>query len=416
MINKFEQTINSSQEKAEENKGPFASGEVFDAQTELVELKKFHGQAGLEKLAEFKEKLRFQKLGLTKMEAAVLDYLDKNEQVKETEILDFLQADIEKYALSQTQIEALQASVKDLVRKNKNIRALVDTCRNQDGQVEPNLVYTKVFGEEPKGQVGLDVNSYSLYFRPSDNQDFCYVASGAYKRHRALKKKDLEYAQTSGGVKLDTYPSKKLNGLIAIQNAEFFDHPEVTKRVADHEKRHVINGIIAKYFTSADNEDVYRRYQSLTNQVGQEDNEVDQELVDKLGGNLDIEKRIKDEICAHFKDGHSSKRISKALLRDETIYDYGYDYNSSEDQEFDPEYLDLVEDGIVAFQELTKHGYDTNQAISLLLVEPLIKWPKIVSRIVDKKFDQQAWEGKKKMYISRLILKRDESLKESLDV
>jgi len=79
--------------------------------------------------------------------------------------------------------------------------------------------------------------------------------------------------------------------------------------------------------------------------------------------NSKIEFKVKDEIIAYFKQGYTSKFVSKALLGKDTIYRYGYKYNRGDQDEedidwdnFDPKYKELVENAIIAFVNLLKSG------------------------------------------------------------
>ncbi len=403
----------SQTNKIEKVKEPFVEEEIFNAREELLNLKKYHGAEGLEKIKEFKDKLRFQKLGLAKIESQLLQYLEKNNDLNEEELFSLLSADIKEYALNNDQIKALKNSIKEFVYKNTNIKNVVNTCRDEKGEILGDKLYERIFGKTPEGEVEAMVSSYSIYFCPSNDKDYCYVASSAYKKHRELNEKDMKHAKSGGGVKLDNYPNKKLNGLIAIQNAAFFSSPEISQNIMTHEKRHVINGVIGKYFNMPDNDEIFRKYQELTARGKIKDENDENEFILLNRENLDIEKRIKDEICAYFKDGSSPKRISKLLLKDNTIYDYGYNYNLGEDEDFDLEYLDLVEDGITAFAEFINRGYDVDTVASLLLPEPLNKWLKILQRIANFKMDPQKWQKKKGSYISQKILQRDIIIQEA---
>ncbi len=388
----------------------FSEGEVFDAQEELKNLKNYHGEDGLKKLKEFKERLRFQKIGLAKIESKILDCLENNTNFGEKELFGLIADDIKKFALNDNQIKALENVIKDLFLKNKNINLLVSDCKDEGGKVAGEKVYEKLFGKKPEGKISLIINSYCIYFCPDDNRDFCYVVSGAYKKHRSLNKKDMEHSRTDGGVKLDSYPRKRLNGLIAIQNADFFENPNISDSIIAHERKHVINKIIAQNFNMPENDEIFRKYENLKKENKIKNKTQEEEFILLSSENLDIEKRIKDEICAYFKGGATSKKISKMILGEGTLYDYGYNYNLGDGDEFDLEYLNLVEDAIISFSEFLNRGYQVDEIISFLLPEPINKWPKILKRITGLNIGFDDWQKKKEKYISQKILTRDSLL------
>ncbi len=418
----FSSSINNQEQSAQEensdlpeasNQPIFSPGEVFDAQVELIKLQNYHGVEGLEKIKEFKNKLRYQKFGLANIEVKLLDYLETNDNLRETEIITLLMPETEKYALTPEQVTALKQTIKEFVVKNQAIKKTIAPYQDQNGKINGEGLFVKLFKKEPEGSVDVVVNSYSIYFRPNNNNDYCYVASGAYKKKRILNEGDLELAATSGGAKLSSYPNKKLNGLITIQNAELFNDVEATKIIMAHERRHVINDVAQKYFVMPENDEVFRKYQNLKKAGRIQTPDDEAQFIELSRENLDIERRIKDEIFAYFKGGTRPKKISQMLLADDTVYNYVYSYNLHEEKDFDLEYLDLVEDGIVSFAEFIRQGYSVDETISLLLPEPLNKWSKTLERMTSFKRTPAKWQRKKENYISRRILKRDMLLKEA---
>jgi hypothetical protein len=391
----------------------FKEGEIFDVHEEFANLKNYHGEEGIGKVKEFKEKLRFQRLGLASMINNLLKSLENNDNLNKDELISLLQNDIKKFALNEEQIEALAMSVDEFILENKNIKKVTNLCRDKEGGVLADKLYEQIFGKLPEGEMKVIINSYSIYFQPGDNRDFCYVASEAYKKRRELNEDDMVFAKISAGLKLDDYPKKNLNGLIAIQNATLFNNPQVSKNIMTHERRHIVNNTIGKYFNMPDNDEFYRKYQEFKKN-GDINNETDENWFIYLQNqNLDIKKRIKDEICAYFYDGSSSKYISRMLLREDTIYTYGFNYNlGSANEDFDLEYLDIVENGIAVFEEFIKKGYKIGEIVNLLLPEPLEKWSKVLQRIVGTNINSEEWKKKKENYISQKILKRDIRLKE----
>lgn len=391
----------------------FKEGEVFDVHEEFTNLKNYHGEEGIGKVKEFKEKLRFQRLGLASMINNLLKSLEDNEDIKKDDLIALLQSDVKKFALNEEQIEALAMSVDEFILENKNIKKVINLCRDEEGNILANRLFEQIFGKLPEGEMKVITNSYSIYFQPSDNRDFCYVASEAYKKRREINEEDMVYAKISAGIKLDDYPRKNLNGLIAIQNATLFNNPQVSKNIMTHERRHVVNNTIGKYFNMPDNDEFYRKYQEFKKNGDINNGSEEDWFVYLQNKNLDIKKRIKDEICAYFYDGSSSKYISRMLLREDTIYTYGFNYNlGSSDEDFDLEYLDIVENGIVVFEEFIKKGYKIGEVVNLLLPEPLEKWPKVLQRTIGSNINSEEWQKKKEHYISQKILKRDIRLKE----
>ena len=83
---------------------------------------------------------------------------------------------------------------------------------------------------------------------------------------------------------------------------------------------------------------------------------------------------------------------------------------------FSPEYLELVENGIVAFANLLKAGYSMEKVINLLYVEPLKKWPKEAERLTGIIKNTIEKERDKNKFISKKIIERDQKLEQKLEL
>ena len=119
--------------------------------------------------------------------------------------------------------------------------------------------------------------------------------------------------------------------------------------------------------------------------------------------------RVKDEILAYMKEGRwNPKDVFNILTipgkkgglydylaenKKELIALYSKGENSGEKkkvietakQVFDTEYHELIRGGIRSFQDLIDNGFTVEQTIALLNAEPLVKWPKVVKRLTQKK-------------------------------
>lgn len=380
----------------------FTPGEIFDANEELEKLKNFHGTEGLMEVEKFKNKLKAQKEGLAEIQSQILNYISYNDYTL-ADLLKLANSLGQKYALSPEQKEKTVDIITQMDKKAKGIKEVLSDCKKEDDEIDGPKLYEKIFGAPAKGAVEVIANPVSLYFRFNNNDDYAYLISNAYKKHRPLTKADQTFAKRMGGAKLEKLSNSKIRDVVIVESPLFFDSKEHSMGVLAHERLHVINGFIHK-FHLPDFENglkLYKKAEKNPNFNGEAD------FLRLAVENPKIESRIKDEICAYFRDGTSSKEISKSLLSEGTIYDYGLDYNYSlheDDQDFPLEYIKMVEDGIVAFSELLDNGYKVYQAVNILYTEPLLKWPKVAERMIGKQINDLAWEKKRSKYISKKIL------------
>ena len=337
----------------------------------------------------------------------------ENKDYKLNDILALVESEADKYALTMEQRGKALDVVRLMHKKNLGIQEVVADCQTETGEIDGPKLYNKIFGAPAKGEVRAAANPYSLYFRFNNMDDYSYVISNAYKKHRELEPDDYVFAKKMGGAKLEKLANKKIKDVVIVESPIFFNRDDYSEEILTHERQHVVNGFIHE-FHLPDFEHGLGKYKELQKQ-GKLSSEGEAEFFRLAVDNPKIESRIKDEICAYFKDGSQPKYISKSLLRRGTIYDYALDYNydlqDGDDVDLPVEYMEIVEDGIIAFSELLKHGYSLDEAISILYSEPLLKWPKVLERMVGEVSAKAEWEKKREKYISKIVARDKENIK-----
>lgn len=110
---------------------------------------------------------------------------------------------------------------------------------------------------------------------------------------------------------------KKLKGVFMIESPLFFDKLEDSKAVETHERQHILNYFYAKL----DFSDLKHSFQDFLNKKKGErlphsyNKEKDDFNAMWLIDNPKIEKNIKDEIIAYFKQGVGSQNVSREFGR-----------------------------------------------------------------------------------------------------
>lgn|GEM_PF-1424453 len=391
---------------------PIKTGEVFEAEKELKELKKFHGAEGLEQVETFKEKIRYQKEGLAAIESKIVAYLDKTKTFTVSDIEKLVKADLDEYGFGNEFRKKLSGFAETIIKRSNNIKKVLLDCVDDSGDLDSTKAFERLFHRPAAGEIKVEVDNLSIYFRISNEEDFAYIASGAYKKKRPVNESDREAAQSTGGQSLSDYPSTKLRGAILIESPDYYHNDEFHLRTKLHEEQHSFNYLL-KDFELSDYELAFKKHEiykkSEAGKLETTENEGDSEAFWMfIVNNPKIETHIKDEIVSYFKGETPLPEISKSLLESGTIYDYGSSYNlldiDANDGNLGYKYMRLVEQGIMAFAKLQEEGYSFEAIHAILFTEPLPMWFKTVQRIQGQRISPEQFEELEKKYIAPEIL------------
>jgi hypothetical protein len=364
------------------------------------------GEKGLKEIEKLKKTWKFQKIGLSEIQNKALTNI--NELKSDFKAKDFLKENkelFEKYLLDEDMLKKTGKALRICERRINKINDLEKECTLESGELDHKKIFTLVFNFKPKGDVQAIIRPLGIYFKIKNEEDFARVHSGAFLTKKGLKKEDIKESKDSAGALLRKSTHRELNDAIMIESPKCFDDEDYSKETLKHEEAHIINNILLKVHL-ADAEFILKKLDKI--------NTENKEDVLDIFDNAKIEARIKDEISAHFKDNPIIKNISKTLLNDFTIYDYGFDYNISktEGNYMHSDYLEIVQKGIVAFANLLKAGFDEDTTNSLLITEPLASWEKVSERIINEKRSFQDKKNDIKKFIDKDVIKKTKDNKE----
>jgi hypothetical protein len=387
----------------------FKKGEIFDARERLIRLRKeHHGEEGLRCLEEFKKKLNFQELGFSAMEATLFDLIEKNPEATLEDLRGLMESGIKKYALTERQAEIIYSIFKGYQEKHRVIGEIVSRHRDDRGEIKGKELFKEFFGKEACDELKVVVRPMTINFCPKNKNDYLYLISDVFleddgfegeDRTRAAKYVTNNYA----GRRLAQSRLKGFDNILTVESPLFFeDRPDRFLDVLIHEEQHAFNALkIDVYNVELD------KLLEVINRIEKESGaSIPDELLSFLIKDYKIEFCVKDEISAYFKEGRSAKDISKVLLNQNTIYDFGFDYNRPKPDRgsgFDEKYSKLVKSAIIAFADLLGWGYHDKVVQSLLLNEPVSKWPRITERILGKKKSPVQKKRDEEKYISKVI-------------
>ncbi|MFH0969495.1 MAG: hypothetical protein V1804_03245 [Patescibacteria group bacterium] len=405
----------------------------FDPNKEIKNIRKGTKEKQRKKLSEFKEKMINQKKAIAEVQKKILKEIERNPDATVEEYQKSAGSFLVKLSLDQQ--FATIWGIEAYCRTHQAIKENTEDCIDKKtGKVDGPKLYEKLFNRKPEGRIGIILRPAIIHLRTENLDDYVF----AYN-HGAIDQIDDEARKKtdgSGGCKLTNFHIAGLENAITLEkatNGRFDKMSPFAKSVLEHEEQHVINSLIMEAY---DLEEIKRKKKQekidkINSQVGEIGQQIFSESHDYSGDDQieEIEKSVKDEISAYFKDGKSPEEVREKLLKPETLYKYGFDYKGGnrEKSEFSQKYIDLVENGILAYNYLLKGGYSKEDAQALLFTEPLSKWSKVVERLgvikrepnIGRFDEKQAGENlrktKKKREFYRLLEKEVANVKNRLD-
>ncbi|KKU52181.1 MAG: hypothetical protein UX75_C0055G0003 [Candidatus Moranbacteria bacterium GW2011_GWE2_47_10] len=373
----------------------------FNPDRELKNIRSGTREDQRQKLTEFKEKLVEQKAGIAEIQNKIFEKVEKNPDFSVEEYMESVKDLNAKYDLSEMQVSAFRKGIEAYVRQHEAIRDNVLDCIDKEtGNIDGLKLYEKLFGRKPEGRVEVILRPAIIYLRIENLNDYAIGYNRGTIEHVSDEK--IEEANRSGGCKLNNFHIKGLESAITLEkatNGNFDTRSPFSEEVLKHEEQHAINSLINEAY-DPEQEKVEKNGEMFVKKVGGDPNDYSGDVFKKYVEtrnykNISIEKRVKDEISAYFRDGQTPEGVRKVLLNPETIYKYGFDYagGNKEKKEFSQEYVDLVENGIAAYSNLLKAGHTIEDAQTLLFIEPLSKWSRVVERLTG---DKKSVEEKKR--------------------
>jgi hypothetical protein len=374
----------------------------FNIEDELKKIRaEYHGQEGLDKIKELKETWLFQKKGLVEIQNKVIEDIYSNSENFEAEaFFNGLQNLLDKYLLSPDSRLKIKNALRLCEDRISIINFLKKKALSENGEVDPRKMFNLVFQFEPQGEVKCLIEPLCLYFRVNNDKDFENIVNCNFLRPANYSDDPVKNIKSYGAMKLNKSWHRNLSGGLIIESPTNFNRPNPPQNILQHERRHVFNDFVFKFHFS----DEEFAVKNLDKETSEEDSSAHLDFMD----NVDIEKNIKDEIIAYFEYGFFPKIISKILLKDKTIYEGGLDYNyhRSGNKEMSYDYIEMVQNGIIAIANLMRAGYSNKEAQGLLVFEPLLAWPKISDRIIGRVRSDEEKERDIKENISKVIIKK----------
>ncbi|NTV40820.1 MAG: hypothetical protein HGA61_00925 [Candidatus Moranbacteria bacterium] len=364
----------------------------FDPEAELKKIRRGSREERNQNLNVFKEKMIEQKKGIALIQKALFEKIGENPDETSDEYFESIRELVDRFSLSHDQQLAIKKGLQSYSYSHRAIKENIEDCKvSETGKIDGPKLYEKLFNRKPIGRIEVIVRPAMIYIRVENLDD--YVVSYNYGAIDNVTDDLKQVANKSCGCKLVNFKIKGLENAIALENAtdgEFDTMSMLAWETLKHEEQHVFNETINQSF-NPEQQKINKKMEWYTRNFGEDKHAYEKDVLekyleDKYDRNIGIENLIKDEISAYFIEGKSTGEILNILLKPTTIYRYGFDYKGGdkEKSKFSQKYIELVKNGISAYNQLLKQGYSREDAQGLLYVEPLSKWIKVVERLGKK--------------------------------
>ena len=341
---------------------------------------------------EFKEKLFSQKEHLMRTQNLIMESIRKNPNIDIAEVRELIKNEQETGAFNEGQIKTIEDTFGRYQKKHEAIKN-IRQAHPDDGEL-----FNAAFGFKPEGKIEVVESPLSLAFRCFSQADFIRL----YADTPHAKVLSPEMAAHMGGFRRGYNQNLGQAEIIVLNNAfEETNGKENSNDVLAHEEQHSINSLFKSnhFYKHVNLEKIKEAPQEDRKQIVTEYLRSSRESAD--------EDELKDELLAQYKgldsfDGKTSKEVLMDLVivyRDRSYRNtMSYaksrlekagvnpdDYNELFTEVFQNESYQMLKGATEALVELEEKGWSKDDIISMLQTEPIVKWPKVTKRMIDRK-------------------------------
>lgn len=387
---------------------PPLSGTEFTPQVALKSILKSSSTERSELLREFKLSLAEQKAGVARVMANLIEEVRKNPDSPLSLLYNSFIEGAEKYGINSEQKELAL----DILRLYKAKHDAVSDAREKY-PTNPEL-YEALFGRLPKGKIEVLQGPITFYFKCYNPDDYTeiYYSSAAEDEY-----KSKEVAHMSAGVSVRKASLPGLDGAVIAENASMKMSQRESNEALRHEEEHAMQRLFGEKIRERD---ILAR---LNNANSVEEKKSAYINLLNYRREYIADTHGKAEALAYLKTNTKPRTIKRKLTKkgkDLGVYDFTYPINAlyprgDEDNDvtvrqgnniieswnpglfesdkaksrfinkyFKAKYKKTITDGIGSIKKLQRMGWDNDHIISLLLHEPLAKWPKLVKLLQTK--------------------------------
>jgi|GEM_PF-6549959 len=363
-------------------------GEIFSPSLELKEImKKPHAEREIA-LPLFKEKLEYQKIGLTNLRESLLTKLSTQPEMTQADVDKEIMAYANVCGFDNNQLADIAGITDRFLAKRDQVAALKKQhIDEQTGELNATTLFKAVMGYEPTTKVEAVMGPVSVCFIVKDTAEF----------KKAVKEEKPIGDEAKGRIIAHVEGDPTLDNMVLVVST---DDPGIIT----HEIQHSINEPFLRLVDQAagDKSSLEERLQKA------KDDEERRIIVNSHVRRVRDLRLVgmQDEIFAFTKQGMKGEAIKHILTGENSNYGIDRTTELALLVANDPKHADLLEasfthvfseyegivvKGIDALQQLFDrkdangfHVYTKEQAIGLLSTTPMKDWNKVVNRLLEQ--------------------------------
>ncbi|MCX6790878.1 MAG: hypothetical protein NTV62_01645 [Candidatus Gribaldobacteria bacterium] len=388
------------------NYDEFSKKADFNPYEQLDSIKKMPLVDKKNELPEYKKQLNEQKEGIAELQMELERKINSNFKAPVEDLVKIAKEYQEKFKLAGYQVAAIKDALRTYLERRNKVEDLVS--KYKDAQL-----FEFLFGVKPKGKIIVQRGPMSLTFRCQNNVDFAVAFHGGH--YSQASQEMLQHIKSVAGCLVEGI--KKLKD---FDNLIILEKDAANETITIHEAQHTINhldlwGEINRRMTEGALLEEFEETDVTNDKV---------EILKKVWLSFIEEEhlwdKLRDEIICYYKDGSRDvNSIYETLIKPKSlggIYDYmarqkqkkekdllnklgvnESNENSDDSKEkkallnlatvlvLENDYSRVIRKALESLYQLDYFFNDRDKAINLLLVEPLLKWEKVVDRIVNQK-------------------------------
>jgi hypothetical protein len=385
---------------------PIKPGEIFDAEKVIREILKAPREERRTKLAEFKEKLAFQQVGLARVQDIIIDEIRRKPEGKMDDFFDLAAEMGAEFGMNDKQRKDTWEALSKYERQHKAVLKI------QKEFPKDKDLFSQLFGSQPKGEIEIIIGPVSIYVKCHDFEDYMSIFFHKKKKSSGGKddftEEEKKEAWDCGAINIYSTAYLNIGWAITAENTEKINLPETLDKDSHkkfvHEEQHIIKSFFDKEEILDPNSPGIQfsvRKNFLAAETEEEKEKILEDFFRMFRHNA--EARAKDEILAYCKDGRFDQVKGELLTpkKEGGIYDFLEDPKSADylwlkssaevraltkrvkDRALIDEYKEIIINGIDAIRNMEEAGYNKEEIIALLTHEPLARWKRVTKRIIN---------------------------------
>ena len=391
--------------------------EEFVPEEVLVKIKEAPKEERRERVTDFKKRLALQKESLAKMQETMIARIKESPDMPIEELKAIAQDFSQKNDINTEQLNRTNEVLDRYVARHKLIK------ETREKYPDDRELFKALYGKYPDGKINVVVNPLTISIRCYNLHDYAFIRYEGWQNNNFHPTEEqLSRVMPSGGGTDIPCLIPELESLIIVENPQAVDgKEELLETIHSHEEQHIMNRLFGKEKSI---EKIYTTSEEMREKLSKTKTEDKAMNLFTKGFRFERRKKereTKEELLAYFKSGDNLESVARMLKGNNSgqynyfekylkpdfvnhlvVNLYGEKYRTPIEkglkQVFETEYHQLIDRAINAFKYLLRDGkYSREQAIAILMQEPLNRWAKVTERILKAKDSIRNRQEKQKL-------------------